>query len=119
MHPIGLSSRAIRNYQPLITLMIPAFTDSVPQHQPAYYANQAGLFSTVKGVKVSDKTIVGLQTYINQGRVIDFPDHYYPPAMAAGNQYESTLQGALSNKSSATSILTQLDALYKQSAAHQ
>lgn len=85
----------------------------------AYYANQAGLFSTVKGVKVSDKTIVGLQTYINQGRVIDFPDHYYPPAMAAGNQYESTLQGALSNKSSATSILTQLDALYKQSAAHQ
>ncbi len=85
----------------------------------AEYANIAGLFSTVKGVKPSDKTIFPLQTYIDQGRVVDFPDHYYPPAMAASNQYESVLQGALNKKQSPTSILQQLQSLYQQSAAHE
>ena len=29
-----------------------------------------------------------LQSFIDDGRVVDFDDHYYPPAMAAGGQYE-------------------------------
>lgn len=87
--------------------------------QAAEYAKVAGLFATVKGVQPTDPAVASLQTYVSQGRVIDFPDHYYPPAMAAGNQYQSILQGTLSKNQSAQSLLQQLDALYKQSAAHQ
>ncbi len=83
------------------------------------YASIAGLFSTVKGVQPTDIAIKPLQPWIDKGRVVDFPDHYYPPAMAAGNQYESILQGALSKKASPQSLLQQLDNLYQQSASHQ
>jgi raffinose/stachyose/melibiose transport system substrate-binding protein len=83
------------------------------------YANVAGLFSTVTGVKNNDAALTPLQTYIDQGKVTDFDDHYYPPAMAAGNQYESVLQGALSKNQATSAILQQMDALYKQSAAHK
>ncbi|MCL6631400.1 MAG: extracellular solute-binding protein [Alicyclobacillus herbarius] len=85
----------------------------------AEYANVAGLFSTVVGVKNSDPALKPLQPYIDQGKVVDFDDHYYPPAMAAGNQYESVLQGALSKKQSVQQMLQQLDSLYQQSASHQ
>ncbi|WP_067932629.1 ABC transporter substrate-binding protein [Alicyclobacillus kakegawensis] len=85
----------------------------------AKYANAAGLFSTVNGVKNSDAALKPLQPYIDQGKVVDFDDHYYPPAMAAGNQYESVLQGALSKKQSVHKLLQQLDSLYQQSASHQ
>ena len=90
--------------------------------QPAVateYANVAGMFSPVKGAKMQDAALRPLQSYITAGRVVDFADHYYPPAMAAGDQYESLLQGALSKNQSAKSILQQMDALYKQSAAHE
>ncbi len=83
------------------------------------YANIAGTFSTVKGVKAKDPAIAGLQTYIDAGRVIDFDDHYYPAAMAAGNQYESSLQGSLSTQQSVTSILKSLDTMYQSAIAHQ
>jgi raffinose/stachyose/melibiose transport system substrate-binding protein len=83
------------------------------------YANVAGLFSTVKGAKNSDPALAPLQSYIDQGRVVDFDDHYYPPAMAAGEQYESVLQGALSKNLSVSEMLQQLDNLYQQSAGHQ
>ncbi len=85
----------------------------------AEYAQIAGTFSTVKGTKSTDKAIAGLQTYINKGRVVDFDDHYYPPAMAAGNQYESLFQGALSKKQSVSSILSQLQSMYQSSRAHE
>lgn len=83
------------------------------------YANIAGTFSTVSGVKPTDKAISGLQKYIDAGRVVDFDDHYYPPAMAAGNQYESLLQGALSKKQSVSSILQQMNSLYQSAYSHQ
>lgn len=89
------------------------------KNNAAAYSTIAGTFSTVIGVKDTDKAITNLQTYINEGRVLDFPDHYYPPAMAAGNQYESVLQGALNKKQSPTSLLQQLDTLYQQAASHQ
>lgn len=85
----------------------------------AEYASIAGLFSTVTGVKPTDPAITNLQTYLDHGRVVDFDDHYYPPAMAAGNQYESVLQGALSKNQSVSVLLQQMDSLYQQSASHQ
>jgi raffinose/stachyose/melibiose transport system substrate-binding protein len=85
----------------------------------AEYANVAGLFSTVVGVKNSDPTLAPLQPYIDKGKVVDFDDHYYPPAMAAGNQYESILQGTLSKNLPVSQILQQLDNLYQQSSSHQ
>lgn len=96
------------------------FIDFLLTKAPAgEYANIAGLFSTVTGVTNSDSALKPLQTYIAQGRVVDFDDHYYPPAMAAGNQYESTLQGALSKGQSSAQLLSQMDALYKQASAHK
>ncbi len=96
------------------------FIDYLLTAKPAgEYANIAGLFSTVNGVKNNDEALKPLQSYIDQGKVVDFDDHYYPPAMAAGNQYESTLQGALSKNQSSSQLLSQLDSLYKQAASHK
>lgn len=83
------------------------------------YAQAAGLFSTVANASYSDDALTPLQPFIDGGKVVDFDDHYYPPAMAAGNQYESLLQGALSKGQSESQILQQLDALYQQSISHK
>ncbi|MFD1676262.1 ABC transporter substrate-binding protein [Alicyclobacillus fodiniaquatilis] len=96
------------------------FIDFLLQNKTAsQYASVAGLFSAVTGVKNTDPALTSLQPYIDQGKVVDFDDHYYPPAMAAGNQYEAVLQGALSKKQSVSQLLQQMDNLYQQSAAHQ
>ncbi|SDW73038.1 carbohydrate ABC transporter substrate-binding protein, CUT1 family [Alicyclobacillus hesperidum] len=96
------------------------FIDFLLQQKNAgQYATIAGLFSTVSGVKNTDPALTPLQPYITSGRVVDFDDHYYPAAMAAGNQYESVLQGALSKNQSTPQLLQQLDSLYQSAAAHQ
>ncbi|WEG13556.1 extracellular solute-binding protein [Pullulanibacillus sp. KACC 23026] len=96
------------------------FIDYLLTKKPAGdYANVAGLFSTVNGVTNNDEALKPLQSYIDQGKVVDFDDHYYPPAMAAGNQYESVLQGALSKGQSSSQLLSQLDSLYKQASSHK
>lgn len=95
------------------------FVDFLLQPKNAQsYATAGGLFSTVNGTKNTDPALKPLQSYITDGRVVDFDDHYYPAAMAAGNQYESTLQGALSSGKSATQLLQQMDSLYQQAASH-
>lgn len=82
------------------------------------YASVAGLFSAVKGVKNTDPALKPLQPFITSGRVVDFDDHYYPPAMAAGDQYESLLQGALEKNESVQQMLSQMDSLYASAASH-
>lgn len=95
------------------------FVDFLLQQKNAgAYSNAAGLFSAVNGVKNTDPALTPLQPYITKGNVVDFDDHYYPAAMAAGNQYESVLQGALSKKQSTSQLLQQLDSLYKQASSH-
>jgi raffinose/stachyose/melibiose transport system substrate-binding protein len=85
----------------------------------AEYANVAGGFSTVLGVKSTDKAISGLQSYIDSSRVMDVDAAYYPPAMSAGSQYQAVLQGALIKNQSAASIVQQLDSLYQTAKVHQ
>ncbi|WP_067850509.1 ABC transporter substrate-binding protein [Alicyclobacillus mali (ex Roth et al. 2021)] len=82
------------------------------------YASDAGLFSAVKGVKNTDPALQPLQAFITDGRVVDFDDHYYPPAMAAGDQYESLLQGSLEKNESVEQMLKQMDTLYSSAASH-
>lgn len=48
------------------------------------YVNEQFAFSAVKGVEQNNKTVEGVKTTIAEGRVSDFPDHYYPSGFDLG-----------------------------------
>lgn len=56
------------------------------------YINEQTLFSTVEGVKQEDPAVAELQPYLEQGKVIDFADHYIPAAVQLNSVVQSFLQ---------------------------
>ncbi|MEN1988914.1 ABC transporter substrate-binding protein [Paenibacillus hubeiensis] len=56
------------------------------------YIDEQTLFSAVKGVKQDDPAVQELMPYIEQGRVIDFADHYIPAAVQLNSIVQSFLQ---------------------------
>ncbi|WP_408895172.1 ABC transporter substrate-binding protein [Paenibacillus taichungensis] len=70
------------------------------------YIEEQTLFSAVKGVKQDDPAVQELTPYIEQGKVIDFADHYIPAAV----QLNSIVQSFLQNKN----IDNYLDTLDKE-----
>ena len=79
------------------------------------YCDAEKLFSAVSGVTQSDPVVSGLQKYIDNGQVSDYPDHYYPPAMDAN--IANMIQGFLVNKTPVPQFLAQVDSAYKKAAA--
>ncbi|WP_426252376.1 ABC transporter substrate-binding protein [Paenibacillus pabuli] len=70
------------------------------------YIKEQTLFSAVEGVKQDDPAVQELTPYIEQGKVIDFADHYIPAAV----QLNSIVQSFLQNKN----IDNYLDTLDKE-----
>ncbi|WP_315796491.1 ABC transporter substrate-binding protein [Paenibacillus sp. BIC5C1] len=70
------------------------------------YIEEQTLFSAVEGVKQDDPAVQELTPYIEQGKVIDFADHYIPAAV----QLNSIVQSFLQNKN----IDNYLDTLDKE-----
>ncbi|MGG1878433.1 extracellular solute-binding protein [Paenibacillus cisolokensis] len=62
-----------------------------PENSEQYITEQT-LFSTVKGVKQDDPAVAELQPYLEQGRVVDFADHYIPAAVQLSSIVQSFLQ---------------------------
>lgn len=62
-----------------------------PENSKQYITEQT-LFSTVKGVKQDDPAVAELQPYFEQGRVVDFADHYIPAAVQLNSIVQSFLQ---------------------------
>ncbi|MDO7906367.1 extracellular solute-binding protein [Paenibacillus sp. JX-17] len=56
------------------------------------YIKEQTLFSAVKGVKQDDPAVAELQPYLQQGKVIDFADHYIPAAVQLNSIVQSFLQ---------------------------
>ncbi|ETT35367.1 extracellular solute-binding protein [Paenibacillus sp. FSL R5-192] len=56
------------------------------------YIDEQTLFSAVEGVKQDDPAVQELMPYIEQGKVIDFPDHYIPAAVQLNSIVQSFLQ---------------------------
>ena len=56
------------------------------------YINEQTLFSTVEGVMQEDPAVAELQPYLEQGKVIDFADHYIPAAVQLNSVVQSFLQ---------------------------
>lgn len=59
-----------------------------PENSEQYITEQT-LFSTVKGVKQDDPAVAELQPYLEQGRVVDFADHYIPAAVQLSSIVQS------------------------------
>lgn len=70
-----------------------------------FYINQQKQFSCVKGVVQNDPSVAGLKESFQKGAVVDFADHYIPPAM----QVDKIIQGSLQKKN-IDSYLKTLDA---------
>ncbi|MEW4371942.1 ABC transporter substrate-binding protein [Paenibacillus kandeliae] len=58
------------------------------------YIDQQNLFSAVDGVQQKDESVSGLLPYFEQGKIVDFVDHYIPSAV----QLNPTVQAFLQNK---------------------
>ncbi len=58
------------------------------------YIDQQNLFSAVDGVQQKDDSVSGLLPYFEQGKIVDFVDHYIPSAV----QLNPTVQAFLQNK---------------------
>ncbi|MCG7378324.1 extracellular solute-binding protein [Paenibacillus sp. ACRSA] len=56
------------------------------------YIDEQTLFSAVEGVKQDDPAVQELMPYIEQGKVIDFADHYIPAAVQLNSIVQSFLQ---------------------------
>ncbi|WP_342571346.1 extracellular solute-binding protein [Paenibacillus sp. FSL R5-0749] len=56
------------------------------------YIDEQTLFSAVEDVKQDDPAVQELMPYIEQGKVIDFPDHYIPAAVQLNSIVQSFLQ---------------------------
>lgn len=56
------------------------------------YIDEQTLFSAVKDVKQDDPAVQELMPYIEQGKVIDFADHYIPAAVQLNSIVQSFLQ---------------------------
>jgi raffinose/stachyose/melibiose transport system substrate-binding protein len=79
------------------------------------FINNQKLFSAVKGVEQKDPMLTEVEKYIADGKVVDFPDHYYPPAMQIAN----LVQGMLVKKEDKAAFLQKLDNEYKKAESHQ
>lgn len=58
------------------------------------YIDQQNLFSAVNGVQQKDESVAELLPYFEQGKIVDFVDHYIPSAV----QLNPTVQAFLQNK---------------------
>ncbi|WP_046212680.1 ABC transporter substrate-binding protein [Paenibacillus wulumuqiensis] len=58
------------------------------------YINEQNLFSAVDGVQQKDESVTGLLPYFEQGKIVDFVDHYIPSAV----QLNPNVQAFLQNK---------------------
>ncbi|MVB10848.1 Multiple sugar-binding protein [Caprobacter fermentans] len=85
-----------------------------PENAQKYIQDQFA-FSAVKGVEQSDKTVAGVKEDIANGKVANFPDHYYPSgfdlASLAQNFGKNAAAGMDANKNIAD-FLKQCDQKY-------
>jgi raffinose/stachyose/melibiose transport system substrate-binding protein len=57
-----------------------------------FYIDQQKQFSCVKGVLQNDPSVIGLKESFQKGAVVDFADHYIPPAMQVDKIVQDFLQ---------------------------
>ncbi len=78
------------------------------------YIDQQNLFSAVDGVQQKDDSVSGLLPYFEQGKIVDFVDHYIPSAV----QLNPTVQAFLQNKD-INGFLSTLDKEWNKVAARR
>jgi raffinose/stachyose/melibiose transport system substrate-binding protein len=57
-----------------------------------FFIDQQKQFSCIKGVLQNDPSVAGLKESFQKGAVVDFADHYIPPAMQVDKIVQDFLQ---------------------------
>ncbi|MDN4594530.1 ABC transporter substrate-binding protein [Polycladomyces subterraneus] len=79
-----------------------------------FYIDQQKQFSCIKGVVQNDPSVAGLKESFRKGAVVDFADHYIPPAM----QVDKIIQDFLLHKNISAYLKT-LDTEWEKAQARQ
>lgn len=80
----------------------------------AYISDQFA-FSAIKGVEQSDPTVAGVKKDISEGKVANFPDHYYPSGFdlaSALSEFALNYTSGMDNQENTKKTLANLDTLY-------
>lgn len=79
------------------------------------YITDQFAFSAIKGVEQSDKTVAGVKKDIANGKVANFPDHYYPSGFDLAALAQNFAKNATANmdaNKNITDFLSQCDKKY-------
>ena len=79
------------------------------------YVNEQFAFSAVKGVEQKNKTVEGVKKTIAEGRVSDFPDHYYPAGFDLASilsQFALNYKNGMNNDENIAKTLATCDEQY-------
>jgi raffinose/stachyose/melibiose transport system substrate-binding protein len=84
------------------------------ENAQAYIDNQFA-FSAVKGVEQNDPTVAGVKSDIANGKVANFPDHYYPSGFdlaSALSEFALNYTTGMNNEDNIKNTLSGIDELY-------